>query len=70
MAFKWIRDQVADCIFPSEVRTYVDKKGKVRELKGRTDDNAGLKWEYDQEKSKVCGIRIEIHDSTPETINV
>ncbi len=67
MAFKWIKDQIADCILPKEVRTYIDKKGKLRALKGRTDDHEGLKWEYDQEQSKECRVRIEIQDSSLES---
>lgn len=66
MAFKWIKDQIADCILPEAIRTYRGKDGKLKPLKGRTDDHPGLKWEYDQEKSGEYGIRIEITDSTPE----
>lgn len=60
MAFKWVRDQLGECLIPEERKFYIDKKGKTRELKGRCDDNPMIKWEYDQEKSKEIGIRIEI----------
>jgi len=60
MAFKWIRDQLGECLIPEDRKFYIDKKGKMRELKGRCDDNPMIKWEYDQEKSKEPGIRIEI----------
>lgn len=63
MAFKWIKDEIADCLFPDDRKVYVDKKGIVRALKGRTDDNPTVTWEYDQEKSRRCGIRIEIEDA-------
>ena len=63
MAFKWIKDELADCLFPDARRTYVDKKGIVRSLKGRSDDNPTVTWEYDQEKGKRCSIRVEIEDS-------
>ncbi len=63
MAFKWIKDEIADCLFPDERKVYVDKKGIVRALKGRTDDNPTVIWEYDQEKSRKCAIRIEIEDA-------
>jgi len=61
MAFKWIRDEIAECVFPEKNVQYVDKKGKLRSLKGRADDSPLIKWEYDQEKSKRMGIRIEIY---------
>ncbi len=50
MAFKWIRDAVADYIHPGLQA-------------GRADDDKAIKWEYDQEKvSKICKIRIEIYN--------
>jgi hypothetical protein len=61
MSFKWIRDEIAECIFPEKNVQYVDKKGKIRSLKGRLDDSPLIKWEYDQEKSNRMGIRIEIY---------
>jgi hypothetical protein len=69
MSFKWIRDQIAECIFPEKEVRYVDKKGKSRSLKGRADDSPLIKWEYHQEKSKTAGIRIEIYTPpTPDAI--
>ena len=62
MSFKWIRDEIAECIFPEQRVQYVDKHGKLRSLKGRLDDSPLIKWEYDQEKSKRIGIRIEIYN--------
>ena len=58
-ALKWVKDEIADCLQPDKVKTYVDKKGKIRKIKGRTDDNPEITWLYDQEKGKT-GIRIEI----------
>ena len=48
-AFKHIRDQIAEYIFP--------------EIKGigRADDDKRLTWVYDQEKSKIQKVRIQIY---------
>lgn len=46
-AFKWIRDQVADCILPGL-------------KKGRADADKRLSWKYDQEKHPIAAVRIEI----------
>jgi hypothetical protein len=62
MAFKWIRDEISECIFPEKRIQYVDGDGKLRSLKGRADDSPLIKWEYDQEKSTRMGIRIEIYN--------
>lgn len=59
-AFKWIRDEISECIFPEKRKTYIDKNGKVRHIKGRADDNNQVKWHYDQEKTPIQAIRIEI----------
>lgn len=48
-AFKWIRDEISECLIPST------KKGK-----GRADSDERIAWIYDQEKSVKLGIRIEI----------
>ncbi len=62
MAFKWIRDEISECIFPEQRVQYVDGNGKLRSLKGRLDDSPLIKWEYDQEKANRMGIRIEIYN--------
>jgi len=59
MAFKWIKDEISECIFPEKRMFYV-KKGKARPIKGRADDDPRIKWVFAQEKSKTLGIRIEI----------
>ena len=46
-SFKPIRDYVADIIFPGLAA-------------GRADSDERLTWEYDQEKSPIYAIRIEI----------
>lgn len=69
MSFKWIRDEISECIFPEKGVRYVDKKGQFRTLKGRADDSPLIRWEYDQEKSKTPGIRIEIQSTSPEQIS-
>lgn len=48
-AFKWIRDELSECLIPST------KKGK-----GRSDSDPRITWVYDQGKSSRTGIRIEI----------
>lgn len=47
MAFKWIKDYVADQILPGLAP-------------GRADGDKRIKWEYAQEKSNIMKIRIEI----------
>lgn len=58
-AFKWIRDELSECLIPEKVKAYVTKKGKMALIKGRADDDPRITWIYDQEKGKQ-GIRIEI----------
>lgn len=48
MAFKWIRDAISEQIFPGS-------------LAGRADNHPSIKWEYEQEKSKLSITKIEIH---------
>jgi hypothetical protein len=65
ISLKWIKDKISECLTPQDRKFYIDKKGKVRELKGRCDDNPLITWEYDQEKSRTLGVRIEItYDAT------
>jgi len=47
-SFKWIQDQIADCILPGLA-------------KGRADGDLRLSWEFMQEKSSVKGMRLEIY---------
>jgi hypothetical protein len=51
MAFKWVKDAIADILIP----------GKQA---GRADDSPLFKWEYDQEKGEVKenSIRVEIYE--------
>ncbi len=70
MAFKWIRDEISECIFPEKRIQYVDGEGKLRSLKGRADDSPLIKWEYDQEKSKRVGIRIEIYSPICKDVDI
>ncbi len=58
-AFKWIRDEVSEGLMPNLKKTYIDKKGIPRILKGRADNHPLIAWQYSQEKSKLSGIRIE-----------
>ncbi len=60
MSFKWISDEISECIFPEKQKAYVTDKGKLRPIKGRLDDDPRLHWEFHQEKSSRMGIRIEI----------
>lgn len=59
-AFKWIRDEISVCLIPEKRTTYIDKNGKVREVKGRADDDERICWAYKQEKAKRQGIRLSI----------
>lgn len=49
IAFKAIRDQLADLIIPGLAQ-------------GRADGDPRIKWEYEQEKAKICGIKIQIRE--------
>lgn len=51
MAFKWIKDAIADILIP----------GKAA---GRADDSKLLKWEFGQEKGQVRekAIRVEVYE--------
>lgn len=48
MAFKWIKDSIADQIFP----------GKAA---GRADDSDKLIWQFDQVSAKSYAIKIEFN---------
>lgn len=48
MAFKWIKDYIADYFLPGLQA-------------GRADDSEQLNWIYNQEKSKTYSINIRIH---------
>lgn len=59
IAFKWIRDEISECLIPEKCASYVDNNGNIRRLKGRADDDARINWKYAQEKSKIKGVKIE-----------
>lgn len=59
-AFKWIRDEVSECLIPEKRSSYVAKNGRIRQIKGRADSDPRIEWHYFQEKSHLAGIRIEI----------
>lgn len=61
MSFKWIKDEISECLFPEKRAHYIDRNGWARPIKGRADDSPMVTWQYDQEKSKILGIRIEIN---------
>lgn len=60
-AFKYIRDELSECIFPEKA---ISKTGK--KIKGRADSDKRLVWRYDQQKSKEAYVKIEI--SYPTTV--
>ncbi len=60
MSMKWIKDELAECIIQPKEQVYKDKKGKMRVLKGRCDDDPRIIWHYAQEKNPICSVRIEI----------
>lgn len=67
-AFKYIRDELSECLIPAKRGHYISKKGKVVPIKGRADSDERITWVYAQEKSKVMGIRIAIEPRpTPQT---
>ncbi len=57
MAFKWIKDQIAECIIRSHDPLAPKKPA------GRYDDDFRLTWQYAQEKGKPQRIKIEIFSS-------
>lgn len=66
MAFKWIRDEISECLIPHKKLTYITKKGSVAKIKGRMDSDHRITWKYQQEPSKVAAIRIEIDHMEPD----
>ena len=70
MAFKYIRDELSECIIPGARKTYIDGRGKVRNIKGRVDSDPRITWRYEQRKSPIKGIEVMIEsreeDSTPQ----
>jgi hypothetical protein len=59
-AFKYIRDEISECLIPEKRGVYVRKDGKLIKIKGRADSDPRIKWQYAQEKCPKYGIRIEI----------
>lgn len=59
-AFKWIRDEISECLIPEKRSFYIGTNGKPRRIKGQADSDPRITWEYDQEKNSIQGIRIEI----------
>lgn len=57
-ALKWVRDEISEYIIPP--KTYIDKKGKIRILKGRSDSDSRICWSYAQEKAKIQSVKIRI----------
>lgn len=60
MAFKWIKDEISECIIPNAHKTYTNKSGRTISIKGRVDSDKRIKWLYGQEKGQIQGVRIEI----------
>lgn len=63
-AFKYIRDEISECIFPEKTGMYMTKKGKWKKLKGRADSDPRIKWNYRQEKNFISQVKIEIDFDT------
>ncbi len=63
-AFKWIRDEISECLLPDEQKTFLNAKGKPQKIKGRLDSDPRILWRYSQRKCKIQGIRIEIEELT------
>lgn len=59
-AFKYIRDEISECIFPEKRGRYLDKKGNYRKIKGRADSDPRITWQYAQQKNPVYAVRIDI----------
>lgn len=65
MAFKWIRDELSECLIPYE-KFVIKANGARFKLKGRVDSDPRILWSYDQLKTKIQGIRIEISHWFPD----
>lgn len=63
-AFKWIRDELSECLIPDKRKSYMNKRGKLTAIKGRADSDDRITWQYEQEKNKRMSIRIEISFSS------
>lgn len=59
-AFKWIRDEVSEILIPEKKKCFVTEEGRMRILKGRADDDPRITWVYDQKRSKIYAVLIEI----------
>lgn len=59
-AFKWVRDELSECLLPHERKCYVTKTGKVKSLKGRADSDERIAWKYVQKKYPIRCIIVEI----------
>lgn len=59
-AFKYVIDELAEILMPEYKASYVNKKGKRVQIKGRADADPRITWHYRQEKNHFYGIRIEI----------
>ena len=60
MSMKFIRDELAEILTGTVPKYSRTKKGKLRAIKGHSDSDPRITWQYGQEKSKEMGIRIEI----------
>lgn len=60
MAFKGIRDELAECLIPESRKSYLTQKGTCKEIKGRADGDSRITWRYGQEKHSKQGIRVTI----------
>lgn len=59
-AFKYIRDEISECLLPELRKTYINKHGNEIAIKGRADSDERIIWQYAQEKQAKQGVRIEI----------
>lgn len=62
-AFKWIRDELSECIIPNASKTYIDRHRRVKKLRGRVDSDPRIKWLYSQEKTLLYGFRVIIEEA-------
>lgn len=58
--FKYIRDELSELLVPEKQGFYINAKGRTVKIKGRADSDSRIQWKYEQEKSKLPGIKIEI----------
>lgn len=60
MAFKWIKDALADCLVGEKIASENSPRRPGMKLYGRTDDDERITWHYKQEKGEPKEYAVKI----------